>query len=248
MNLPRTLAVASLLLPLLLPGCATNPYARFDDPSDVCRFARAPLLEMGHDFEATVLGATAIGTGVGAASGAAIGRSWQDALIGAAAGAMAGALGGYMKAKNDQARTSGEVLGLIDQDAAHDTVTMRQASNAITNLIDCRNGQTRTIEAAYSGQQMTRGQALDGYRMVQARTKEDDELIQALLGAADKRADNYIGGRAQALRLNDPARAASPATQQLSASRGDAAAKEAAYQRFRAGLAQRINDLEKAVG
>ncbi len=246
----RRCAAATLVVafvPSLLPGCA-NKYSAYQKTNDVCYAARQPLIAMGTDFEQTVLGATAVGAVTGAAIGGLARGDWQSALIGAAAGALAGSLVGYLDAKRRSARSQGQVLAMIDQDAMHDKALIANSSNAISNLIACRDAETRTIEASYEAHTMTRQQAIAAYRNVQAQMQEDDKLISELLGAADERQVKYITARADTLALRDPVAAASPATQQLTTARQQASAEQAAYKSRLRDLDSEIRRLETAVG
>jgi len=239
-------ALALAFVPSLLAGCA-NKYSAYQNPNDVCYAARQPLIAMGTDFQTTVLGATAVGAVTGAAIGGLVG-TWQSALIGAAAGALAGSLVGYLDAKRQNAQSQAQVLVLIDQDALHDKVLVANSTNAISNLIACRDTQTRTIEASYQAHTMTRQQALAAYRNLQAQMQEDDKLISDLLGAADEREAKYVSARADTLALRDPVQAASPATQQLATVRQQARQKQTTYKDNLAAINRQISELESAVG
>jgi outer membrane lipoprotein SlyB len=237
------------LVPSLLPGCS-NPYSQYENRNDVCYDARAPLIAMGTDFQKTVLGATAVGAAGGALAGFAIGRgrSLQDVLIGAAAGALTGSLVGYLQAKRQAGQSQSQVLYMIDQDAAHDRNLVSASGNAITNLINCRDAQTRSIEAAYTSRAISRDQAIARYHNVQAAMREDDRLIAQLLGAADEREAKYVSARADEMSLRDPARAASSETLQLNAARQNAAVQEAVYRQHMNDIDRHVAELEKAVG
>ena len=234
-------------VPSLLSGCA-NQYSAYQNPNDVCYAARQPLIAMGTDLQKTVLGATAVGAVTGAAIGGLARGDWQSALIGAAAGALAGSLVGYVDAKRRSAQSQAQVLTLIDQDALHDKVLMTNSTNAISNLIACRDAETRTIEASYQAHTMTRQQALAAYRNLQAQMQEDDKLISELLGAADEREAKYVSARADTLSLRDPAQAASPATEQLATVRQQARQKQVAYKDSLSVINRQITELEAAVG
>jgi hypothetical protein len=240
-------ALVLAFVPSLLPGCA-NKYNTYQNPDDACYAARQPLIAMGTDFQQTVLGATAVGAVTGAAIGGLARGDWQSAVIGAAAGAFAGSLVGYLDAKQRSAQSQAQVLALIDQDASHDKVLMTNSSNAISNLIACRDAEIRTIEASYQAHTMTPQQALAAYRNLQTQMQEDDKLISDLLGAADEREAKYVSARADTLSLRDPVQAASPATEQLATVRQQARQKQVAYKDSLAVINRQISDLERAVG
>jgi outer membrane lipoprotein SlyB len=246
---------SAILLPsmLFLSACTTGLETRYDEPTDVCRYARLPLIQTEQAFNQSILVGAGTGAAIGAGAGALIGRDWRSALIGAAAGLVAGALSGYAKAKMDQAQTREQLQASVDADAGRDLQQMNGSIDALHQLIDCRNSQIAQVTAQFSSKSISREQALTQYQLISQQMLTDDKLIGEVLGKADERSATYVSTRAMSTQL-PPENATSPPppadnpTVALVSAQHVAAADRQKYRELRASLETRIQDINAVVG
>jgi hypothetical protein len=263
-KLTRNVASAILAPSMLfLSACATGLETRYDEPTDVCRYARQPLIQTERAFNESILVGAGTGAAIGAGAGALIGRDWRGALIGAAAGLVTGALAGYEKAKMDQARTREQLQASVDADANRDLQQLNGSIDALHQLINCRNSQIAQVTAQFSSKSISREQALVQYRLIDQQMLADDKLIAEVLGKADERSETYVSTRAMSTQL-PPERATSPemppetapsapapahnSTVALVSARSVAAADQVKHRELRASLEARIQDINAVVG
>jgi Glycine zipper len=254
--------VASAILApsmLFLSACATGLETRYDEPNDVCRYARLPLIQTEEAFNQSILVGAGTGAAIGAGAGALIGRDWRGALIGAAAGAITGALAGYAKAKMDQARTREQLQASVDADANRDLQQLNRSNDALHQLIGCRNSQIAQVTAQFSNKSISREQALAQYQLIDQQMLTDDKLIAEVLGKTDERSATYVSTRAMSTELppetatsEPPAAPNAPparnATVALVSAQHVAAADQEKHREVRASLEARIQDIKAVVG
>jgi hypothetical protein len=252
---------SAILVPsmLFLSACATGLETRYDEPTDVCRYARLPLIQTERAFNESILVGAGTGAAIGAGAGALIGRDWRGALIGAAAGLVAGAVAGYAKAKMDQAHTREQLQASVDADASRDLRQLNGSIDALHQLIDCRNSQIAQVTAQFSSKSISREQALAQYQLINQQMLTDDNLIAEVLGKADERSATYVSTRAMSTQLPPeiatseppPAPNAPPAhdaTAALVSAQHVAAADQEKHRELRASLEARIQDIKAVVG
>lgn len=257
----RTLVAAVTALALVLQGCSGsgvggmfNSLAGYDDPSDPCNYARQPLLESGRTFSQSIITGAAIGALGGAAAGATFSRnSAQGAGFGALAGGVLGAMSGYLAAKQEQARTQGELIASIDRDAASDNRSLVSARNAIGTLTRCRRKQVADTDRAYRSHAITAAQAKQELEKVHGQMRADDQLIGEVLGKVGERTQTYVSAKEQAGSGSGrgrrvAARGSQGSTGALQQTERQAQQQQTEHRDVDTGLQKRINDLSATVG
>ena len=172
--------------------------SKYGNRTDVCYYARKPLIESGDVFAHSIYTGAAIGGATGAAAGAIAAKDKvQGAIVGGVIGIAAGAAAGYLHAKQEQTKSRAELIASIDADAARDNRQLVTGSNAIASLTHCRQDQIASVERNYRSKAITSADARRQLTTIQAAVRDDNALIKDVVGKAVDRSTVYTQARAE---------------------------------------------------
>lgn len=147
-----------------------------------------------------VAGGIAAGLVAGGACALAGGKAALCAPIGAAL-LLGSLVGGYLQQKGRQASNQAELQHAVDTDSGAFGQQLGQLGVAAHNLSQCRQQQIATITEHYQAKQIDRQTAQDQLAQVEVKLGQDQELVNAFLGEANKRTDMQVKARATAANL-----------------------------------------------
>ena len=204
----RSLTAALLCTSVAVSGCSTtggsplsaiSGSAQYNDAGDPCNQFREPLRASKDYFAQTIIESAAIGAVTGAATGLLVGilsgGDKSDLLkrtaIGAGVGAAGGIAAGYLKAKRQEVADQQALEAAIRGDAGADSSRLQTFATAMDSMHFCRVRQMETLRAqALAGEidKTTLDRRLD---FVEAQIRQDDALIEDVLGKAFERNKIY---------------------------------------------------------
>jgi hypothetical protein len=211
----------------VLAGCAPattqSTLRAYDVPSDRCNAYRQPLIATSNELNQwDFMGKSMLtGAAIGALAGGLIGGDTKGALIGGALGTAAGAAYGhqqYLNARQEQAQSRQELIDGINGDTYADSARVREITDSIRRLGACRRDQVDEIKDGLKRGAITKEQALARVDEVKAASALDKNLMEEVLGKADKRYEVYVDSKAEVLGV-DRARvaAAQPTRKEIAA-------------------------------
>lgn len=173
---------------LMLSSCVTGQpggllATHSANPNDVCGQAHADLFNSRGYFERSIAEGALAGAAAGALAGLLVGAAsgknmGQSAAIGAGVGLLAGGLGGYLNARQQQAKDSQELAGLVDGDMDREAAEVSRATVNFQKVSDCRKIAAERIKGDYKAGLLTREQAT-------AKLGEQKALFQSELAEAE---------------------------------------------------------------
>jgi hypothetical protein len=210
----RPAAVFLISAGLLLNGCTAIQDIqssidfsgdRYRDPSDECSVYREPLIKSKDQFLEPIL----IGAGVGAVSGAAVGAAISSgdrllgAVIGGITGALVGATAGYLKAKQDQAKTEAEILTAINNDIQTSKTHLGPIGSSLRQLNLCRSNQIASLGRDVDAKRVSGEEGRARLAKIRERLQLDKELVNAVLGEVDKGNQVYVNAIAETRKVDE---------------------------------------------
>lgn len=173
---------------LMLSSCVTGQpggllATHSANPNDVCGQAHADLFNSRGYFERSIAEGALAGAAAGALAGLLVGAAsgknvGQSAAIGAGVGLLAGGLGGYLNARQQQAKDSQELAGMVDGDMDREAAEVTRATVNFQKVSDCRRTAADRIKGDYKAGLLTREQAT-------AKLAEQKALFQSELAEAE---------------------------------------------------------------
>jgi outer membrane lipoprotein SlyB len=191
-----------------LSGCvSTGDLAtRFNsDPAvDACSIHRQPLIDTEKTFSDSVIAGAVIGAVGGAVVGLVAGNGRVGgAVAGAVAGAALGGGLGYLEAKRQQAKTTDEILKLVNQDTQADQASFGAAARTISDLQNCRKKELETLNLNLKKKKIDKAAAAVELAAISKRIEEDNQLISAVLQRTEERTEKYIRAVAEEKKISE---------------------------------------------
>ena len=201
----------TLACSLALSGCAANGGGNnfggkpVVDPADECSLHRQPIADIQRSTysEEDALTALLVGAGTGVLVGALSGN-WKAGLGAGVALGGGTAIAQYISNKNQIAKDQTALLNSIDTDAASDGRSLNRIQGAVSDLRSCRKRQFQQLADDVRAGRMAREQARTRYLTLIDYRKRDDEIVNAVLGVAKKRASLYTEARMQTMKTDRP--------------------------------------------
>lgn len=210
-RLGRTAMATALAGTLLLGACTTTNNGGTTlasgpvvDANDSCSIHREPIAEVKKSAfsENDALTAVAVGVGTGVLVGVLSG-DWRAGVGTAVAAGGGTALVSYMNNKNQIAKDQASLLTAIDGDAAKDGGSMSRVQSAVNDLRACRTRQFQALTDDLKAGRITKEQGRQRYATLNDFRKRDDQIVNEVLGEAEKRASLYTEARMKAMKVDN---------------------------------------------